>query len=141
MKNKKAELDIIEFLLTYGWAILIVLIAIGALAYFGVLSPEDFNNKFNPYQNLSDKCMAYSNFHITQAYCVNDFFINNSLFEGSKYRCAEAAKFYCKVFNGMEGFECQEIDMLNIQHTINTLSFDNKYCIIDQEYLNCMTVK
>ncbi len=29
----------LEFLMTYGWAILIVLIAIGALAYFGVLNP------------------------------------------------------------------------------------------------------
>ena len=28
-----------EFLMTYGWAILVVLISIGALAYFGVLSP------------------------------------------------------------------------------------------------------
>ena len=28
-----------EFLMTYGWAILVVLAAIGALAYFGVLSP------------------------------------------------------------------------------------------------------
>src|SRR3989344_7880527 len=31
-----------EFLMTYGWAILVVLIAIGALAYFGVLSPQKF---------------------------------------------------------------------------------------------------
>ena len=29
-----------EFLMTYGWAILVVLIVIGALAYFGVLSPS-----------------------------------------------------------------------------------------------------
>jgi len=29
-----------EFLMTYGWAILVVLAAIGALAYFGVLSPS-----------------------------------------------------------------------------------------------------
>ena len=29
-----------EFLMTYGWAIVIVLAAIGALAYFGVLSPN-----------------------------------------------------------------------------------------------------
>lgn len=29
-----------EFLMTYGWAILVVLAAIGALAYFGVLSPD-----------------------------------------------------------------------------------------------------
>ncbi len=31
-----------EFLMTYGWAILVVLVAIGALAYFGVLSPDRF---------------------------------------------------------------------------------------------------
>lgn len=31
-----------EFLMTYGWAILAVLISIAALAYFGVLSPARF---------------------------------------------------------------------------------------------------
>lgn len=31
-----------EFLMTYGWAILVVLVAIGALAYFGVLSPQKY---------------------------------------------------------------------------------------------------
>ncbi len=31
-----------EFLMTYGWAIIVVLITIGALAYFGVLSPNKF---------------------------------------------------------------------------------------------------
>jgi len=31
-----------EFLMTYGWAILVVLVAIGALVYFGVLSPSKF---------------------------------------------------------------------------------------------------
>ena len=31
-----------EFLMTYGWAILVVLVAIGALAYFGVLSPGNY---------------------------------------------------------------------------------------------------
>lgn len=31
-----------EFLMTYGWAILVVLAAVAALAYFGVLSPERF---------------------------------------------------------------------------------------------------
>tara|TARA_Y100000310_G_C20480362_1_gene714380 strand:+ start:51 stop:695 length:645 start_codon:yes stop_codon:yes gene_type:complete len=31
-----------EFLMTYGWVILVVLVAIGALAYFGVLSPDMF---------------------------------------------------------------------------------------------------
>ena len=32
----------LEFLMTYGWAILVVLAAIGALAYFGVLKPDKF---------------------------------------------------------------------------------------------------
>ena len=41
MQKKKAQAAM-EFLMTYGWAILVVLIAIGALAYFGVLSPERF---------------------------------------------------------------------------------------------------
>jgi len=31
-----------EFLMTYGWALLVVLIAISALAFFGVLSPDRF---------------------------------------------------------------------------------------------------
>lgn len=31
-----------EFLMTYGWAILVVLVVIGALAYFGVLNPQSF---------------------------------------------------------------------------------------------------
>ncbi len=39
--NRKAQAAM-EFLMTYGWAILVVLAAIGALAYFGVLSPEKF---------------------------------------------------------------------------------------------------
>lgn len=34
--------------MTYGWAILVVLVAIGALAYFGVLNPEQF---------LPEKCV------------------------------------------------------------------------------------
>ncbi len=38
MIGKKAQAAM-EFLMTYGWAILVVLVVIGALAYFGVLSP------------------------------------------------------------------------------------------------------
>ena len=41
MKFKKAQAAM-EFLMTYGWAILVVLVAIGALAYFGVLAPDRF---------------------------------------------------------------------------------------------------
>ena len=41
MFYKKAQAAM-EFLMTYGWAILVVLVAIGALAYFGVLNPGKF---------------------------------------------------------------------------------------------------
>ena len=37
--SKKAQAAM-EFLMTYGWAILVVLVVIGALSYFGVLSPS-----------------------------------------------------------------------------------------------------
>ncbi|MFH1916702.1 MAG: hypothetical protein ABIJ21_05535 [Nanoarchaeota archaeon] len=40
MVKKKGQAAM-EFLMTYGWAILVVLAAIGALAYFGVLSPKN----------------------------------------------------------------------------------------------------
>ena len=48
MKKIKKGQAAMEFLMTYGWAILVVMIAIGALAYFGVLSPEEF---------LPEKCL------------------------------------------------------------------------------------
>lgn len=32
----------LEFLMTYGWAFLVILIMVGALAYFGVLNPSKF---------------------------------------------------------------------------------------------------
>ena len=48
--NKKSQAAM-EFLMTYGWAILVVLVAVGALAYFGVLSPDKF---------LPQKCLLQS---------------------------------------------------------------------------------
>jgi hypothetical protein len=41
IKSKSSQAAM-EFLMTYGWAILVVLVAIGALAYFGVLNPDRF---------------------------------------------------------------------------------------------------
>ena len=38
---KKKGQAAMEFLMTYGWAILVVIAAIAALAYFGVLSPQN----------------------------------------------------------------------------------------------------
>jgi hypothetical protein len=48
MKKTKKGQAALEFLTTYGWAFLIVLVMIGALAYFGVLDPSRL---------LPDKCV------------------------------------------------------------------------------------
>ena len=40
--NKKRGHGALEFLMTYGWAVLVILIMIGALAYFGILNPKKF---------------------------------------------------------------------------------------------------
>ena len=42
MLNKKSQ-SAMEYLMTYGWAILVVLIALGALFYLGVFSPSTPN--------------------------------------------------------------------------------------------------
>lgn len=39
--QKKGQVSL-EFLTTYGWAFMVALIAIGALAYFGVLNPSKY---------------------------------------------------------------------------------------------------
>ena len=41
IKSTKSQAAM-EFLMTYGWAILVVLVAVSTLAYFGVLSPDRF---------------------------------------------------------------------------------------------------
>jgi len=46
-RNKKKGQASMEFLMTYGWAILAAVLAVGALAYYGV---------FNPGSSLPDAC-------------------------------------------------------------------------------------
>lgn len=41
MRKKKAQAAM-EFIMTYGWAILAVTVVIGALVYFGIFSPAKF---------------------------------------------------------------------------------------------------
>jgi hypothetical protein len=55
--KRKAQAAL-EFLTTYGWAFLVILIMIGALAYFGVLSPSNL---------VPDKCLASSGFTCTES--------------------------------------------------------------------------
>ena len=42
MKKEAKSQAALEFLMTYGWVIMVVLVSIGALAYFGVLGPDKF---------------------------------------------------------------------------------------------------
>lgn len=60
---KKRGQAAMEFLMTYGWAILVVLVAIGALAYFGVLNPARF---------LPSSCT------ITPGISCEDFVVDNT---------------------------------------------------------------
>jgi hypothetical protein len=53
MMMKRAQAAM-EFLMTYGWAILVVLVVIGALAYFGVLNPQNL---------LPDRCEMQQGFY------------------------------------------------------------------------------
>ena len=55
MENKKAQAAL-EFLTTYGWAFLVILIMIAALAYFGILSPGKM---------MPERCDFGSNFECT----------------------------------------------------------------------------
>lgn len=54
MKKSQSAL---EFLTTYGWAFLVILIMIGALAYFGVLNPQ---------QLLPERCTVSPGFACTE---------------------------------------------------------------------------
>ena len=68
-----------EFLMTYGWAILVVLVAIGALAYFGVLSPDRF---------LPSKCtlpagLACTDFQIDAPATINIVLRNGMGFDAT----------------------------------------------------------
>ena len=63
MKNKKSQAAL-EFLMTYGWAILVVLVVIGTLAYFGVL---------NPAKLLPEKCTMQMGFYCRDHHISMDF--------------------------------------------------------------------
>jgi hypothetical protein len=65
-----------EFLMTYGWAILVVLVAIGALAYFGVLNP----GKFLPSSCTIGPGLACGEFKVTNVATDNvDVWVRNGL--------------------------------------------------------------
>jgi hypothetical protein len=84
---KKAQ-GALEFLMTYGWAFLVILIMIGALAYFGVLNPSRF---------LPDRCDFG-----TQLLCKQHVINNCNGAAGSGPGCAlDDPTFILQVTNSM----------------------------------------
>jgi len=61
MAGKKSQAAL-EFLMTYGWAIMVAMIAIGALAYYGVLSPD----KFVPEKCVLEAGIACTDFKVQE---------------------------------------------------------------------------
>ena len=55
MKKSQAAM---EFLMTYGWAILVVIVVIGAISYYGIFNPSNFI-KSSCTLPLNLKCVDY----------------------------------------------------------------------------------
>jgi hypothetical protein len=71
----------LEFLTTYGWAFLVILVMIGALAYFGVISP----NKFLPERCTFQQevtCKDYRVNGTSGSAMTVSFYITNNLGSG-----------------------------------------------------------
>lgn len=70
----------LEFLTTYGWAFLVILVMIGALAYFGVINPQ----KFLPERCTFQQEMGCKDFMVQKNGSNADvkFYITNNLGTG-----------------------------------------------------------
>ncbi len=71
----------LEFLTTYGWAFLVILVMIAALAYFGVISP----NKFLPERCTFQQeftCRDWQVLRTDSTHANVKFFITNNLGTG-----------------------------------------------------------
>lgn len=70
MKYNKNAQSALEFLTTYGWAFLVILIMIAALAYLGVLNPTTF---------LGDSCTVSPGFRCTGVTQYTGIGLNNEI--------------------------------------------------------------
>ena len=139
MKNKKGHSDSLEFLMTYGWAILVVIVAIGLLAYFGVLSPELFSNSYFNSSGVADMCNM-KNESVNKLICVAQYYDDSNL-SNMPNPCNVASNFYCNVFNKMDGFKCDKIILNDVNHALSIVTYDNRYCIFDMNFRKCLTLE
>ncbi len=87
----------LEFLTTYGWAFMVILVMIGALAYFGVINPTSF---------LPERCQLQGEFNcqdfqILSSSSTAKFYFLNNLGEGIK-----DIKFTAEVANSDSAVSC-----------------------------------
>lgn len=70
--------DVIEFFWLYGWAIFVVLAAIGALFYFGILPPNSERaEQFMTCQCTTPVCeLSLGNNYNQISCCINSTFLN-----------------------------------------------------------------
>ena len=97
MKKGQAAL---EFMATYGWAVLVLLIMIGAISYFGIL---------NPNKVLPDKCIMGADFT-----CV-DFIIDGTDVQIQMKQGVGKTIYY-------QGFSCDYRTTLN--HPVDKIEID-----------------
>lgn len=78
-KFKKKGQAGMEFFMTYGWAIMAALIAIGVLAYFGVFDPDKYDHRGNlALPQYSEKYDSYCKEVYSSDY--NYYYFNSTAF-------------------------------------------------------------
>lgn len=96
----------IEYLMTYGWAILIILIVGGVLAYYGIFSPESF---------LGPTAQGFQNVQVLNPWQINtngDMILNLRNLQGGPIKVLNVSY----IIYGEENF-AQEIRPNNYIHT------------------------
>jgi hypothetical protein len=118
----------LEFLTTYGWAFLVVLAMIGALAYFGVLEPTKF---------LPQRCQFGTELHCSE-FAINDtnadsilFRLNNALPETIYFNGVAGASMQFKKASAPSYYNCAATS--SNPANIPSESFGDFVCIITGE--------
>lgn len=117
--------------MAYVLGILVVLIAVGALAYWGVLSPDKYFPLSQEYQEIADSCHAPSK--ISEVACINSKHDSLNLTD-----CEDSAMYYVLAFRNL-GLKNQRVYTSN--HVFNIVYSDDFYCIVDGDYLQCISIK
>ena len=108
LRSKRGQAAL-EFLTTYGWAFMVILVMIGALAYFGVLNPQNL---------IPDQCAITSGFNCKDTLVTNESIsmdVVNSMGEAIFVRGFEIIK------NG-ESINASSSGVVNVSGSIFTIT-------------------